>query len=142
MAQIRNWYHSRYWSKKNCWTCSSRSQRTRIEAYQHKQDATLNKALRMKQDHRNRFNCSVCGNKVFVKYTHRISNKSREIVYECRHCNMNLKSIEEIYQIAKFKPLVWYPSTHRIEECRFYRQGFLQLKKGVWRWLMKLRTHC
>ncbi|WP_432805923.1 ogr/Delta-like zinc finger family protein [Ignatzschineria rhizosphaerae] len=60
----------------------------------------------MRDDRRNRFSCSNCGQKIFVKYTETVSEKSRIRVYECQNCNMNLKSIEEIYQTAEFKPLL------------------------------------
>ncbi|HIW06059.1 MAG TPA: hypothetical protein H9889_01865 [Candidatus Ignatzschineria merdigallinarum] len=37
-------------------------------------------------------------------YTRRISPKAREKAYLCQHCDTVFKSVEEIVQIAKFKP--------------------------------------
>ncbi|WP_432805926.1 ogr/Delta-like zinc finger family protein [Ignatzschineria rhizosphaerae] len=56
-------------------------------------------------DNRKRFRCNQCGEPIYVRYTKLVSANSRQIVYECRQCNHYLKSIEEIYQIAQFRPI-------------------------------------
>ncbi len=54
-------------------------------------------------DRRQRIKCGTCGETAIVKFTEQQSRETRIIYYQCKTCNLMIKTIEQIVEAAEFK---------------------------------------